>query len=55
MGDPLLAGVYKEHAKTEDSMIATLFNSHDFSHRSNRFSHVLKLVLEDEYAEEKFQ
>jgi hypothetical protein len=55
MGNPLLAGVYKEHAKTEDSMIATLIYSHGVSHHSNRFSHVLKLILEDENAKEKFQ
>lgn len=55
MGNPLLAGVYKEHAKTEDSMIRILFHLQAIAHCFNRFVHVLNLNLEDEYAKEKFQ
>lgn len=55
MGDPLLAGVYKEHAKTEDSMIRQLCCPQTISHCFNRFLHVLIPNPEGEHAQEKFQ
>ena len=55
MGDPLLAGVYKEHAKTEDSMIRILFHLQANAHCFNRFVHVLIPMWEEEHEEEEFQ
>ncbi len=52
MGNPLLAGVSKEHAKTEDSMTRGIYQS---TGSESLFLHVLNLILEDHYAKDKFQ
>ena len=47
MGNPLLAGVYKEHAKTEDSMTDQYSLTRILSHCFICFLHVLYLSQED--------
>jgi hypothetical protein len=47
MGNPLLAGVYKEHAKTEDSMTDQYSITRILSHCMTRSLRVLYLSEED--------